>query len=87
VRGGPRRQRLKLSIVIPVSNEERFVLGVLRRVAAVPIEKELVVVDDCSRDGSRAVFARIEEDPVRYGLLPPPWPTELRAPDEARAAE
>ena len=40
---------LKLSIVIPVFNEEKFILEVLRKVAQVPVEKELIVVDDCSR--------------------------------------
>src|SRR3954467_6495543 len=42
---------VKLSIVIPVYNEERHVLDVLRRVAAVPLDKELVVVNDASGDG------------------------------------
>jgi glycosyltransferase involved in cell wall biosynthesis len=54
---------MKLSIVIPVYNEERYALEVLRRVAAVPLDKELVVVNDASRDGTRAVLDSIEKDP------------------------
>ena len=54
---------VKLSIVIPVFNEERHVLDVLRRVAAVPIDKELVIVNDASRDGTRHVLEEVERDP------------------------
>jgi glycosyltransferase involved in cell wall biosynthesis len=54
---------VKLSIVIPVYNEERHVLDVLRRVAAVPVDKELVIVNDASRDGTRHVLEEIARDP------------------------
>jgi glycosyltransferase involved in cell wall biosynthesis len=54
---------LKLSIVIPVYNEEHHVLDVLRRVAAVPVDKELVIVNDASRDGTRHVLEEVERDP------------------------
>ena len=54
---------MKLSIVIPVYNEERHVLDVLRRVAAVPLDKELVVVNDASRDGTRAILEGVGRDP------------------------
>src|SRR5437879_4765900 len=54
---------MKLSIVIPVYNEERHVLQTLQRVAAVPLEKELVVVNDASRDGTKAVLDSVEKDP------------------------
>src|ERR1051325_1364495 len=55
---------MKLSIVIPVYNEERHVLDVLKRVAAVPLDKELVVVNDASRDGTRAVLDQVAADPA-----------------------
>jgi glycosyltransferase involved in cell wall biosynthesis len=66
---------VKLSIVIPVYNEERHVLDVLKRVAAVPLDKELVVVNDASRDGTRAVLDRIEADP---GQITAGSSTEIR---------
>ena len=56
------RPPMKLSIVIPVYNEERHVLDVLRRVAAVPVDKELVIVNDASRDGTKGVLDRLEQD-------------------------
>ncbi|HET9333291.1 MAG TPA: glycosyltransferase family 2 protein [Gemmatimonadota bacterium] len=42
-----------LSVVIPVYNEAGTIREILTRVAATPHEKEIVVVDDASTDGSR----------------------------------
>lgn len=44
----------KLSVVVPVFNEASDVLAVLNRLLAVefPIEREVVVIDDCSTDGT-----------------------------------
>jgi glycosyltransferase involved in cell wall biosynthesis len=55
----------KLSVVIPVYNEERWIREVIRRVDATPIPKEIIVVDDCSTDGTRAILRDLEAD---YGL-------------------
>jgi dolichol-phosphate mannosyltransferase len=44
---------MKLSVIIPVYNERSTLPTILERVRAVPIEKELVIVDDGSTDGSR----------------------------------
>jgi glycosyltransferase involved in cell wall biosynthesis len=49
---------LKLSVLIPAFNEARTIDEILRRVAAVPIEKEILVVDDASTDGTRDILAR-----------------------------
>ena len=49
---------VKLSVLMPVYNEARTIDEVLRLVAAVPIEKEIVVVDDASTDGTREILAR-----------------------------
>ena len=51
----------KLSIVIPVYNERDWVAELMRRVQAVPIPKEVIVVDDGSSDGTRDVLRKLAE--------------------------
>ena len=46
---------MKLSIVIPVYNEKNTLNTLLTRVEAVDYEKEIVLVDDCSTDGTREI--------------------------------
>ncbi len=46
----------KLSVVIPVYNEKNYILEIIRRVKAVQIEKEIIIVDDCSTDGTREIL-------------------------------
>jgi glycosyltransferase involved in cell wall biosynthesis len=55
----------KLSVVIPVYNEERWIREVVRRVQAVPINKELVIVEDCSTDKTRDILKELEGGNVR----------------------
>lgn len=53
---------MKLSIVIPVYNEAKTVeqvVQVVRAVSLPDIEKELILVDDCSTDGTRVVLERL----------------------------
>lgn len=52
----PPRTALKLSIVIPVFNERESVLTVVEKVASTPFDKEIVIVDDGSTDGTREVL-------------------------------
>lgn len=49
----------KLSVVIPVFNERATIEEVLRRVRAVGIDKEIVIVDDGSTDGTREILAEL----------------------------
>jgi glycosyltransferase involved in cell wall biosynthesis len=53
---------LKLSVVIPCFNERDTVIELIERVQAVPIEKQVIVVDDCSTDGSRELLQARERD-------------------------
>lgn len=51
----------KLSVVIPVYNEERWLEGLVRRVQNVPIPKEIVLVNDASTDNTPAVLTELEK--------------------------
>jgi glycosyltransferase involved in cell wall biosynthesis len=51
----------RLSVVIPVYNEERWLREIVARVEAVPIPKEIILVDDGSSDGTRAILQELEE--------------------------
>ncbi|GAB4319750.1 MAG: glycosyltransferase family 2 protein [Candidatus Sumerlaeia bacterium] len=64
----PRRSSISsprpiLSLIIPIFNEEELLPRVLERVRAVPIDKELILVDDCSVDGTREILKREEHQP------------------------
>ena len=50
----------KVSIVIPVYNEARTICMVLARVASLPFPKEIIVIDDCSTDGTRQILEPLE---------------------------
>jgi glycosyltransferase involved in cell wall biosynthesis len=49
---------VKLSVLIPVYNEARTIDHILRLVSSVPVEKEILVVDDGSVDGTREMLER-----------------------------
>ena len=60
----------KLSVVIPVYNEERWVREIVRRVQAVPIPKEIIIVEDCSTDSTRDILRELESAEVRVFYQP-----------------
>ena len=49
---------MKLSIIVPVYNENRTIRRVLEEIQAVPIDKEIIIVDDGSTDGTRQILAQ-----------------------------
>ena len=55
-------ENFKLSVVIPVYNEKRWITEVLRRVRMVPIPKEIILVDDLSTDGTREMLPQFEDE-------------------------
>ncbi|HOE95432.1 MAG TPA: glycosyltransferase family 2 protein [Candidatus Sumerlaeota bacterium] len=54
---------MKLSVIIPVFNERRTIALILEKVRAVPIDKEIIVVDGASFDGTRDILKQEETRP------------------------
>ena len=54
-----------LTIIMPVYNERSTVLEILRRVRELPIAKEIIIVDNCSTDGTRELVREISYSDVR----------------------
>jgi glycosyltransferase involved in cell wall biosynthesis len=51
---------MKLSIVVPVYNEKHTINQVLERIDKTPYEKEIIIVDDCSTDGTREILRALD---------------------------
>ncbi len=56
---------MKLSVLVPVYNEERTLEEVVRRVCAVQLSKEIILIDDGSKDRSREILTRMQEEAGR----------------------
>ena len=61
---------LTLSVIMPVYNERNTVLHVLDSVLRVPIHKQVIIVDNCSTDGTREILSGIQADEVKVVLHP-----------------
>jgi glycosyltransferase involved in cell wall biosynthesis len=61
---------MKISIVIPCYNEKKTILNLLEQVLAVELshEKEVIIVDDCSQDGTRDILSQIQDERVKVVL-------------------
>jgi glycosyltransferase involved in cell wall biosynthesis len=59
---------MKVSVLVPVYNEMQTIREILRRIQAVPVEKEIVVVDDCSTDGTREYLQSLPPGEVKLVL-------------------
>lgn len=55
----------KLSVVIPAYNEIHTIEELIQRVLAIPYEKELIIVDDGSRDGTRELLEKLEDPRIK----------------------
>jgi glycosyltransferase involved in cell wall biosynthesis len=55
---------MKLSVVIPVYNEIGTIEEILNRVQSVPLDKEIIVVDDRSTDGTMEWLSQISDDSI-----------------------
>ncbi len=64
-------QGFVLSIVIPVYNERDTILSILARVRALPVALQIVLVDDCSTDGTVEILRELESLPDVCVLFKP----------------
>jgi glycosyltransferase involved in cell wall biosynthesis len=55
-------ESVKLTVIIPVYNERKTLPELLKRVESVPIEKQIVLVDDCSTDGTRELVRQMQRN-------------------------
>jgi glycosyltransferase involved in cell wall biosynthesis len=64
---------MRISVVIPIYNELRWIGSALSRLESVPTpqhtSREIVIVDDCSTDGTRAWLEQLEKDRTDITLL------------------
>jgi glycosyltransferase involved in cell wall biosynthesis len=51
---------MKLSVIVPVYNEKQTVHEILKRIDQTPYDKEIIVIDDCSRDGTREILRELD---------------------------
>ena len=56
---------MKLSVLIPVYNEERTLEEVVRRVRSIELPKEIILVDDGSKDRSLEILTRLQKETER----------------------
>ena len=60
-----------LSVVMPCYNERETIREIVRRVLAVPLRTELIIVDDGSTDGTREILTELARDlPIKLVLQP-----------------
>ena len=62
-------RQIRLSVVMPVYNEAATVAMSIARLRAVPLNIELVCVDDGSKDGTRDVLARLKDEGLIQQLI------------------
>lgn len=56
---------MRVSVIVPVYNERETILEVIKRVKQVPIEKEIIIVDDGSNDGTGEILKEIKNEDVK----------------------
>lgn len=69
---------MRLSVIIPVYNEAKTLRELIRRVAAVGIAQEIILVDDGSTDGTRQTLHQLQQENGKVLRSESDNPCELR---------
>ncbi|MFH1565745.1 MAG: glycosyltransferase family 2 protein [bacterium] len=64
-----KQKSIKLSVVIPVYNELETLEKILKKVKAVPVSKEIILVDDGSTDGSREILEKLKRKDASLKII------------------
>ncbi|MFN4227469.1 MAG: glycosyltransferase family 2 protein [Candidatus Ratteibacteria bacterium] len=56
---------MKLTVIIPVFNEKNTILKIIEKVKKVPVEKEIIVIDDGSNDGTTEILKNIKDEKIK----------------------
>lgn len=48
-----------LTVIIPVFNEEKTIAALIAKVDSLPVEKEIIVIDDCSKDKTAVILSSL----------------------------
>lgn len=56
---------MSISVIVPVFNEKETIEEVLRRIKNVKLEKEIIVIDDYSTDGTRQILKKINDKEIK----------------------
>lgn len=65
----PKKTRVRTSVVMPVYNEQETILEIVDRVRRVGLHDEIVIVDDCSTDGTRDLLIELaKSEDIRVHL-------------------
>ena len=50
-----------ISVIIPVYNEKNKILEIIDKINLVDIKKEIIIVDDCSTDGTKEILKGLKD--------------------------
>lgn len=59
------QKKPKISVIIPAYNEKNTILKIVKLVNSVPINKEIIIIDDFSKDGTREILKKIKDEKVK----------------------
>ena len=61
---------MKVTVIMPVYNERTTLEEIVERVLAVPLQIELIIIDDASTDGSEEILSRLTDSRIRIERHP-----------------